>query len=193
MQTCTKSQPFIKPAQVYRQLQWSDGVPGCRGNAVRMDGVNGNGQEAAEQLQVSSAPVAGETGTGQLSCCFCGFYLLAAARVICLPLWGWIATKELKKQLLCQQRVGSLKASELQERKLDDQRAESTHEISPCFTHAAPSGVSRGLGAFCQVWGCGGCLFLGEVPLQANPADEQALLCGHSGTERFSFSGKRLF
>lgn len=113
-------------------------MPGCRGNAVRMDGVNGNGQEAAEQLQVSSAPVAGETGTGQLSCCFCGFYLLAAARVICLPLWGWIATKELKKQLLCQQRVGSLKASELEERKLDDQRAESTHEISPCFTHAAP-------------------------------------------------------
>lgn len=53
-------------------------------------------QEAAEQLQVSSAPVAGETGTGQLSCRFYGFYLLASARVICLPLWGWMATKELK-------------------------------------------------------------------------------------------------
>ena len=58
-------------------------------------GMNVNRQETAQELQDGPTQVAGETGTGKLSCCFYGFYLLASAHVIGMPLWGWIATKGL--------------------------------------------------------------------------------------------------
>lgn len=117
-------------------------------------GMNVNRQETARELQDGPTQVAGEAGTEELSCCFCGFYPLASARAICVLLWGWVVLKSYKPALV-RAEGGVFKIhllSELQERKQNERRDQSAHGFSSLLVSSTqtPSGVSSGPGAFGQ-------------------------------------------
>lgn len=112
-------------------------------------------------------------------------------RFACFSGAGWLL-KRYKPALVCAEggvfQIHLL--SELQERKQNEWRDKSAHGISSLLVSSTQTplesaavwvpSVSAALPALSRY---GGCFFRREVVLQANPADEQGLLCGHSVTK----------